>query len=59
MLDFAFALGLRWNAKLRVLGLLTGEGTVAAAMAITALGLDSRFDLKESLWLVTGTAGVR
>jgi len=57
-LDFPFGLELRWNSDLRVLGVLTGEGTVAAATAVTALGLDPRFDLRKSLWLVSGTAGI-
>src|SRR2546430_11231628 len=41
-----------------VLGVLTGVGTARAAASIMALGLDPRFDLRKSYWLVAGIAGV-
>jgi purine nucleoside permease len=41
-----------------VLGIVTGVGTAKAAASIMALGLDPRFDLRKSYWLVAGIAGV-
>jgi len=41
-----------------VLAVLTGVGTAKAAASIMALGLDSRFDLRKSYWIVAGIAGV-
>jgi purine nucleoside permease len=41
-----------------VLGMVTGIGTARAAASIMALGLDSRFDLKNAYWIVDGIAGV-
>ncbi|MGO4893466.1 cupin domain-containing protein [Flavobacterium sp. W21_SRS_FM6] len=46
------------NPKTGVLGIVTGMGTARAASAIMALGLDPRFDLTKSYWLVVGIAGV-
>ena len=57
----AFAYGavpFRYNPELAVLGIVTGVGTARAAAAITALGLDPRFDLSHAYWLVAGIAGV-
>lgn len=48
---------LRYNPEKAVLAVVTGVGTARAATAITALGLDPRFDLKRSYWLVAGIAG--
>jgi len=41
-----------------VLALLTGVGTAKAAAAVMALGMDARFDLSRSYWLVAGIAGI-
>ncbi len=48
----------RANADGSVIGIVTGVGNTSAAATIMALGLDSRFDLRESYWLVAGIAGV-
>lgn len=40
-----------------VMAIVTGMGTARAASAIMALGLDPRFDLTKSYWLVAGIAG--
>jgi purine nucleoside permease len=47
---------LRMNSD-GVLAVLTGEGTAKAASTIMALGLDPRFDLSKSYWVVAGIAG--
>ena len=49
---------LRSNADGSVLGVVTGVGTARSAATIMALGLDPRFDLSRSYWLVAGIAGV-
>lgn len=49
---------LKWNASLRVLGLVTGEGLRRASISVTALGNDDRFDVSESYWIFAGIAGV-
>ncbi|MSU51130.1 MAG: purine nucleoside permease [Opitutus sp.] len=49
---------LRSNADGTVLGVVTGIGTAKSAATIMALGLDPRFDLTKSYWLVAGIAGV-
>ncbi len=49
---------LRTNADGSVLGLVTGVGNTNAATGIMALGLDPRFDLSKSYWLVAGIAGI-
>ena len=54
---FAFGLGSLWLSEDGVLGVVTGVGAVRAASAITALGLDARFDLTRAYWLVTGVCG--
>ena len=49
---------LRYNARLHVLGVVTGSGSVNSAASIMALGLDPRFDLTHAYWLVAGIAGI-
>lgn len=49
---------LRLNADGSVLSVVTGIGNSNAAATIMALGLDSRFDLTSSYWLVAGIAGI-
>ena len=46
------------NRTTGVLGLIAGVGAARAAASVMALGLDLRFDLRQSLWLVTGVAGI-
>ena len=48
----------RANADGSVIGLVTGVGNTNAAATIMALGLDPRFDLRKSYWLVAGIAGL-
>lgn len=48
----------RTNADGSVLAILTGQGNTNAASSIMALGLDPRFDLAKSYWLVAGIAGM-
>ncbi|HWA26250.1 MAG TPA: purine nucleoside permease [Lacunisphaera sp.] len=48
----------RANADGSVIGLVTGVGNTNAAASIMALGLDPRFDLRQSYWLVAGIAGI-
>ncbi len=48
---------LRYNSDKQVLALVTGMGTARAAASIMALGMDTRFDLSKSYWLVAGIAG--
>ncbi len=36
---------------------MTGIGTARSASSVMALGLDPRFDLSKSYWLVAGIAG--
>src|SRR5260370_24022075 len=48
---------LRMNGQ-GVLGVVTGVGTAKAAATIMALGLDSRFDLRNAYWVVAGIAGI-
>ncbi len=40
-----------------VMGLLAGVGAARAAASVMALGLDPRFDLSKTYWLVAGIAG--
>jgi purine nucleoside permease len=49
---------LRYNAKDHVLGIVTGAGKASAAASIMALGLDPRFDLTKSYWILAGIAGI-
>lgn len=48
----------RANADGSVIGIVTGMGNTHAAASIMALGLDPRFDLRQSYWLVAGIAGI-
>ena len=48
---------LHYNAKSGILAIVTGAGTAKAAASIMALGMDPRFDLSKSYWLVAGIAG--
>ena len=48
----------RTNADGSVLALVTGMGNTNAATSVMALGLDPRFDLSKSYWLVAGIAGI-
>ncbi len=49
---------LRTNAEGSVPGVVTGVGTAKSTATIIALGLDPRFDLTKSYWLVAGIAGI-
>jgi purine nucleoside permease len=49
---------LLYDPKTHVLAVLTGEATARAAVSITALGTDPRFDLSHAYWILAGTAGV-
>ena len=49
---------LHYNSKLRVLGVITGQGKSHAAASIMGLGFDPRFDLSRAYWLVAAIAGV-
>jgi purine nucleoside permease len=55
---FAHHHDLFFNPKTGVLGMVTGEGNVNSASAVMELGMDPRFDLSHSYWLVAGIAGV-
>jgi purine nucleoside permease len=48
----------RANADGSVIGIVTGMGNSNAATAVMALGLDPRFDLRRSYWLIAGIAGL-
>ena len=48
---------LAYNSDKEILVVNTGVGTARAATTITALGLDSRFDLSRAYWLVAGISG--
>lgn len=47
-----------YNPETQVLGMVTGVGTARSTAAIMGLGLDGRFDLARSYWLVAGIAGI-
>jgi purine nucleoside permease len=47
---------LRMN-KDGVLGMVTGVGTAKAAASVMALGLDPRFDLTKTYWIIAGIGG--
>ncbi|MPS68574.1 MULTISPECIES: purine nucleoside permease [Novosphingobium] len=49
---------LYYNPETQVLGIVTGVGTARSTAATMALGLDPRFDLSKSYWLVAGIAGI-
>ena len=48
----------RANADGTIIGIVTGGGNTNATATIMALGLDPRFDLRQSYWIVAGIAGV-
>lgn len=48
----------RANADGSVIAIAAGVGNTNAAISVTALGLDPRFDLSKSYWLVAGIAGI-
>ena len=48
----------RTNADGSVIAIVTGMGNSNAAASVMALGLDPRFDLSKSYWLVAGIAGM-
>ena len=48
----------RANADGSVIAIVTGMGNSNAAASVMALGLDPRFDLTKSYWLVAGIAGL-
>lgn len=48
---------LHYNAESGILAIVTGAGTAKAASSVMALGMDPRFDLSKSYWLVAGIAG--
>ncbi len=58
--ELPFAYGLRplCLSGNGVLGVVTGVGAARAAAAITALGLDERFDLAQAYWIVSGICGI-
>ena len=49
---------LRYNAEKGILGILTGVGTARAAASVMALGMDDRFDLSKTYWIVAGISGI-
>lgn len=49
---------LRYNRKIRVLGIVVGSGSINSSASIMALGLDPRFDLSKAYWIVAGIAGI-
>jgi purine nucleoside permease len=49
---------LRLNPKTGVLGVLTGIGTAKATASVMALGLDPRFDLTHTYFIVAGIGGI-
>ena len=48
---------LHYNAEKGVLGVVTGVGTQYSTATIMGLGMDPRFDLSRTYWLVAGIAG--
>lgn len=48
----------RANADGSVIGIVTGVGNTNAAATVMALGLDPRFDLSRSYWLIAGIGGL-
>ncbi|PTQ11520.1 purine nucleoside permease [Sphingomonas oleivorans] len=49
---------LHYDPKTQVLAINTSIGTSRAAASIMALGMDPRFDLRKSYWLIAAIAGV-
>ena len=50
--------GVRTNSDESVIGIVTGRGNTSSASSIMALGLDPRFDLRKSYWVIAGIAGI-
>ncbi len=48
----------RANADGSIIGIVTGVGNTNATATLMALGLDPRFDLRKSYWLIAGIAGI-
>src|ERR1700722_15648561 len=57
-LPFVFGLQPLCLSDAGVLGIVTGVGAARAAAAITALGLDERFDLTRAFWIISGVCGI-
>ena len=49
---------LRFNRRLGVLAMVSGEGPARMASSMTALGYDPRFDLRRAYFVVAGIAGI-
>ncbi|NEQ53561.1 MAG: purine nucleoside permease [Leptolyngbya sp. SIO3F4] len=49
---------LRYNSEKGILGICTGMGIARATASIMALGLDPRFDLTNTYFMVAGIAGI-
>ena len=49
---------LRYDPKDHVLAIVTGVGKAHAAASIMALGMDPRFDLTRSYWILAGIGGI-
>ncbi len=47
-----------YNDESGIMVIVTGIGTAKSSSAIMALGMDPRFDLSQSYWLVAGIAGI-
>lgn len=47
-----------YNPDGQILGMVTGVGSVRAAAATMALGLDPRLDVSHAYWLIAGIAGI-
>lgn len=47
-----------YNPNSGIMAIVTGIGTAKSSSAIMALGMDPRFDLSQSYWLVAGIAGI-
>lgn len=47
-----------YNEDTGVMAIVTGIGTAKSTAAVMALGMDPRFDLSKSYWLVAGIAGI-
>ena len=55
--DFGGHHSLHYDSESGLLVVVTGIGTAKAAASIMMLGMDSRFDLSDSYWIVAGIAG--
>lgn len=49
---------IHYNEDSGILAVVTGIGTAKAAASIMGVGMDPRFDLSNSYWLVAGIAGI-